>query len=120
MKGNIPIPELPSAEEVWIMIAVTSVRERRTKDGKPFREVSGRNHTGSIAINGPLQVLFMGMTAGVTLVNATGNLSGTPYLTIPALNGLGPGQSVTVSVQFSNPSNAKITVIPVVYTGSIN
>ena len=50
MKGNIPIPELPSAEEVWIMVAVTSVRERRTKDGKPFREVSGRNHTGSIAI----------------------------------------------------------------------
>jgi hypothetical protein len=34
MKGNIPIPELPFSEEVWLMVAITSVRERRTKDGK--------------------------------------------------------------------------------------
>src|SRR5262245_33015538 len=50
MKGNIPIPELPLAEEVWLMVAVTAVRERRTKDGKPFREISARNSTGNIAI----------------------------------------------------------------------
>lgn len=50
MKGNIPIPELPFSEEVWLMVAVTSVRERRTRDGKPFRELKGRNATGSIAI----------------------------------------------------------------------
>jgi Predicted 3'-5' exonuclease related to the exonuclease domain of PolB len=50
MKGNIPIPELPFAEEVWLMVAVTSVRERRTRDGKPFREVSARNATGALAL----------------------------------------------------------------------
>jgi hypothetical protein len=50
MKGNIAIPELPFSEEVWLMVAVTSVRERRTKDGKPFRELQGRNQTGSVAI----------------------------------------------------------------------
>jgi hypothetical protein len=50
MKGNIPIPELPFSEEVWLMVAVTSVRERRTKDGKPFREMKGRNATGTVAI----------------------------------------------------------------------
>jgi Predicted 3'-5' exonuclease related to the exonuclease domain of PolB len=50
MKGNIPIPELPFAEEVWLMVAVTSVRERRTQQGKPFRELSARNHTGSLVI----------------------------------------------------------------------
>jgi hypothetical protein len=50
MKGNIPIPELPFAEEVWLMVAVISVRERRTKDGKPFREVSARNSTGSLPL----------------------------------------------------------------------
>ena len=32
------------------MVAVTSVRERRTKDGKPFREVVGRNATGSLPL----------------------------------------------------------------------
>ena len=50
MKGNIPIPELPFAEEVWLMVAVISVRERRTKDGKPFREVSARNSTGTLPL----------------------------------------------------------------------
>ena len=50
MKGNIPIPELPLAEEVWLMVAVTSVRERRTQQGKPFREASARNATGNLAL----------------------------------------------------------------------
>ena len=50
MKGNIPIPELPFAEEVWLMVVVTSIRERRTKDGKPFREVSARNATGTLPL----------------------------------------------------------------------
>jgi hypothetical protein len=50
MKGNIPIPEIPFNEEVWLMVAVTSVRERRTQQGKPFRDASARNATGSIAL----------------------------------------------------------------------
>jgi hypothetical protein len=50
MKGNIPIPELPYSEEVWLMVAVTSVRERRTQQGKPFRDASARNVTGSLAL----------------------------------------------------------------------
>ena len=50
MKGNIPIPELPFAEEVWLMVAVTSVRERRTQQGKRFRDASARNATGSLPL----------------------------------------------------------------------
>src|SRR3982751_3749331 len=50
MKGNIPIPELPFAEEVWLMVAVTSVRERRTQQGKPFRDASARNSTGNLSL----------------------------------------------------------------------
>jgi predicted 3'-5' exonuclease similar to PolB exonuclease domain len=50
MKGNIPIPELPFAEEVWLMVAVTSVRERRTQQGKPFRDASARNATGNLLL----------------------------------------------------------------------
>ena len=57
MKGNIPIPELPFAEEVWLMVAVISVRERRTKDGRPFREVSARNATGTLALKVWAEVL---------------------------------------------------------------
>lgn len=50
MKGNIPIPELPFSEEVWLMVAVTSVRERRTQQGKPFRDANARNATGTLPL----------------------------------------------------------------------
>lgn len=50
MKGNIPIPELPFAEEVWLIVAVTSVRERRTQQGKPFRDANARNPTGTLSL----------------------------------------------------------------------
>lgn len=50
MKGNIPIPELPFAEEVWLMVAVTAVRERRTQQGKPFRDAQARNSTGILPL----------------------------------------------------------------------
>jgi hypothetical protein len=50
MKGNIPIPELPFAEEVWLMVVVTSVRERRTQQGKPFRDATARNATGGLTL----------------------------------------------------------------------
>jgi hypothetical protein len=74
------------------------------------------NISGS-AISGPLQILLTGMTAGVTLVNATGSLSGTPYMTVPMSGSLAPGQSVTVSVQFKNPLNATINFTPALYSG---
>jgi hypothetical protein len=69
-------------------------------------------------ISGPLQIVFFGLPATVTLVNATNNLSGTPYVTVPAPAGITPGQSMTVAVQFSNPSNAIISLTPVIYAGS--
>lgn len=50
MKGNIPIPELPFSEEVWLMLAVTAVRERRTQQGKLFCDVTARNASGSLAL----------------------------------------------------------------------
>jgi hypothetical protein len=71
-------------------------------------------------LNGPFQLLLTGLPADVTLANATGNLSGTPYLTVPNLGTLAPNQSITVGVQFKNPSNAVINLTPAIYSGSIN
>jgi hypothetical protein len=87
--------------------------------GQTFNGTVTLINAGSAALNGPLQVLFTGLAAGVTLTNETGNLSGTPYLTVPVTDGLAPGQSVTVSVQFKNPSNATINFTPAIYSGSI-
>jgi Predicted 3'-5' exonuclease related to the exonuclease domain of PolB len=46
MKGNIPIPELALGEEVWLIVVVSSVRERRTQQGKLFYDAQARNATG--------------------------------------------------------------------------
>lgn len=50
MRGNIPIPEVPFAEELWLMVVITSVREKRTQQGKRFCDATARNATGSLAL----------------------------------------------------------------------
>jgi hypothetical protein len=65
-------------------------------------------------------LVLTSLTSGVTLANATGTFSGSPYLTVPSASVLTPGQSATVDLRFSDPSNAKINFTPVVYSGSFN
>ena len=50
MRGNIPIPELPRGEDVWLMVVVTSVRDRHTQQGKRFCDAMARNATGSVSL----------------------------------------------------------------------
>jgi hypothetical protein len=50
MRGNIPIPEIPYAEDLWLMVLITSVKERRTQQGKLFADAMARNATGSLAL----------------------------------------------------------------------
>jgi hypothetical protein len=57
MKGNIQIPELNAGEEVWLTVVVTSVREIRPQQGKPFLLASARNASGTIALKIPSEVL---------------------------------------------------------------
>ncbi len=50
MRGNIPIAEVPIGEELWLMVVVTTVREKRTQQGKRFCDATARNATGSLAL----------------------------------------------------------------------
>ena len=50
MRGNIPIPEIPHGEDLWLIVLVTSVRERRTQQGRLFCDASARNATGGITL----------------------------------------------------------------------
>ena len=51
-------------------------------------------------------------------MNSNGTFNTFPYITIPGITSLAAGQSVTVQVQFSNPSNAVINFTPELYAGS--
>jgi DNA polymerase elongation subunit (family B) len=50
MRGNIPISEIPYAEDLWLMVLITSVREKRTQQGKRFADATARNATGSLPL----------------------------------------------------------------------
>jgi predicted 3'-5' exonuclease similar to PolB exonuclease domain len=50
MRGNIAIPEIPYAEDLWLIVMITSVREKRTQQGKRFADATARNATGSLAL----------------------------------------------------------------------
>jgi len=57
MAGNIPIPELKSGEQVWLVFVVTSVRERRTQQGELFQLATARNASGSLPLKIPSQAV---------------------------------------------------------------
>jgi hypothetical protein len=78
------------------------------------------NNVSGNAINGPFQIVFASLPGGVTLVNATNAFNGMPYITVPAVGTLAPGQAFSINVQFKNPLNAKISFTPTIYSGSIN
>jgi len=101
-------------------VATTASGLAYSRVSQTFNGTVTLRNISSSAVSGPLQIVFFGMPANVTLVNATANLSGTPYLTVSGVASLAPGQSATVSVQFKNPSNAALNLAPVIYSGSIN
>ena len=76
-------------------------------------------NNGAGTLNGPFQIVFSALTSGVTLLNATDTFKGSPFLTVPAVVSLAPGHSTTISVQFSDPSSARINFTPITYVGSI-
>jgi hypothetical protein len=97
-----------------------------TASGLAYSRVS-KTFNGTVAIkniststlNGPFQIVFTVLPAGVTLANATGTFNGNPFITVPSLANLTTGQVASVNVQFNDPSNAKINFAPVIYSGSL-
>jgi hypothetical protein len=55
MNGNISIPDLPVGDEVWLVVVVGSVRDKRTQQGELFQLCSARNATGKIQLKIPSQ-----------------------------------------------------------------
>ena len=74
-------------------------------------------NTSGAAISGPIQVVLTALPAGVTMVNNTGTRNGNPYITVSA-GALAPGATVSVTIQFMNPSNGFITYTPVTDSGT--
>lgn len=57
MKGNVPIPDLQPGDDIWLAVVMTSAREVRPQQGKPFHLASARNTSGAIALKIPSEIL---------------------------------------------------------------
>lgn len=75
-----------------------------------------RLSSASYATSQPLLVQLNGLTAGVTLVNASGQHAGAPYITVTG--GISAGGSVSVPLTFRNPGNQPINYTVQVFAGA--
>ena len=114
--NGVPVPPIiPPTQVSTAASGLAYSRVTRTFNGTvTITNISGTTLTTPTSF----QLALNSLTAGVTLVNSTGTFNQGPYITVPALLSLFPGQSVTVALQFSNPSDATINFTPEVYAGS--
>jgi hypothetical protein len=75
-------------------------------------------NTSGSAINGPIQVVLTNLSSNATMANNTGMHNGSPYITVLTTGALAAGGSVSVPIQFTNPSNGFITYTRVTYSGA--
>ncbi len=112
--NNALPPAVPSSQISVTTSGFTYSRVSQTYNGT----VTMQNISGGI-VNGPLELFFNGLPSGVTLVGASGSLSGNPYVLV-CCGGFPAGVTASLNVQFKNPSNAIIKFTPVLRSGSLN
>jgi YD repeat-containing protein len=72
-------------------------------------------NSGQTTVSGPFVIWLQDLPAGVTLVNGNVLLNGYPYIEPPTPTSIGPGQSFTVQLQFSNSGDSPIYCTPVIF-----
>lgn len=65
-------------------------------------------NAGHSTVSGQIFVSLANLTSGVSLLNASGIDNGVPYIRHTLSQDLNPGDSVTLPLSFSNPTNARI------------
>jgi hypothetical protein len=100
-----------------------SASVKMTQQGATLNRATGKYvgsvtlaNTSGAALGGPLQLKLNGLTAGLTLDNASGINGGAPYITLPGP--LDAGATVSVPLTFTNPARSVIAYTPALYQGS--
>jgi len=114
INGVVLPPVVPPSE-----VAITASGLAYSRPTQGFIGSLRLTNVASTAVSGPFQIVFFGISDILTLVGATGNLSGTPYLTISTAS-LAPGQSISVNLQLKGPSSAQTAFTPALYAGGLN
>lgn len=117
--GNNRVRLLTPAATIVKDVSITSTGFLYSRVTRTFNGAISITNTGSQPTPASLQLVLTSLAAGVTLENASGTFDGNPFITIPGVTTLAPGQSVAVGVKFSDPAKTLITFTPVIYSGSL-
>jgi len=85
---------------------------------KTFNSTYTIKNVSAASYAGPIDLVLTKLSPGVTVANATGTYNGSPYLAASA-TALAAGASISVAVQFSDPTDVAILPTPVVYSGAL-
>ncbi|GAB2873114.1 hypothetical protein GCM10027277_47980 [Pseudoduganella ginsengisoli] len=96
---------------------------RLTQQGAAYNRVTLKyvaavtvTNTSNAPLTGPFQLQLNGLTAGLTLDNASGMHDGAPYVTVNTT--LAPGAVINVPLTFSGPARLMVTYTPKFFRGS--
>ena len=103
---------------VSTQVSVTTTGFGYNRVARTFNGTMTVTNTSASPITGPIDVVLTNLTAGVTLVNGNGSFNGNPYLVMPGVTTLNPGQSANVALSFSNPGSVRIDFTAVTYSGT--
>jgi hypothetical protein len=121
----LPVDLAAQCTDVSGQTGVSRSGYRLNRRGNVFVQTVTLRNNGANAIQAPVRLTLQGLPATVTLENATTTSScpgttGAPIVEIAAPNNsLAPGESLSVVLNFSNPTMSAISYTPVVYAGSI-
>ena len=99
-------------------VSVTGTGFVRSRVTGTFNGTITVKNTSAQSIAGPIQIVLTNLPTVVSLANAIGTTGGNPYITLPGVASLVPGQSAGVNVQFADPLSVLITFTPITYSGS--
>ncbi len=119
VNGN-PVTTPPLTLLTASQVSTTSTGLGYSRVTRSFFTTLNITNVGKTTISAPLHVVLDSLPSSVTLVNATSTFGGFPYITVPGLSNLAPGQSVTETIEFKDPSNTRIYFEPLAYSGSFN
>ena len=116
---RVLLQTVPPATDVTSQVQVSSSGFLLNRAAHTYNGTVTIINSSSQTIAGPISLVLRNLPSGVSLVDGTGETNGNPYIVVPGVTSLTPGQQATVTVAFSNPANTMITFMPAVWSSAI-
>jgi hypothetical protein len=120
VNGKIEPPPAPLALLTATQVSISTSGFAYSRVTKTFNGTVTFKNVSNSALSGPFQLVLLNLSSAATPNAKTGIFGGSPFFTVRGASTLPPGASITVPVQFADPSMAAINFSPAIYSGGFN